>query len=206
MSGYINKLREGQMIAITRKKFTIDEYHRLGDLGFFKEDDRVELIRGDIIEMPAKKTPHSVCNTLLVKQLVLLLGNLATVRGKEPIILPSDSEPQPDVAIVKNKQDNYLSSHPQPEDIVLVIEICDSSLKYDRETKLSLYAGDKISDYWLFNLIDNQLEMYSEPYQNQQGKMAYRFKRIVLPNEVVQIPCFPDLSLDLATIFPLSPQ
>ena len=68
------------MIAGTRKKFTIDEYHRLGELGFFGEDDRVELIRGEIIEMPTKKTPHSVCNTLLVQELVLLLGKRATVR------------------------------------------------------------------------------------------------------------------------------
>ena len=190
------------MIAVTRKKFTIDEYHRLGELGFFGEDDRVELIRGEIIEMPTKKTPHSVCNTLLVQELVLLLGKRATVRGQEPIILPSDSEPQPDVAIVKNKQDNYLSSHPQPEDILLVMEIADSSLNYDRETKSSLYAEDNITYYWLFNLINHQLEMYSEPYQNQQGETGYRFKRIALPNEVVQLPCFPDLSLDLSSIFP----
>jgi Uma2 family endonuclease len=190
------------MIAVTAKKFTIEEYHHLGELGFFDDNDRVELIRGEIVEMPTKKPPHSVCNTLLVQELIILIGKRATVRGQEPIILPSDSEPQPDVAIVKNKPDNYLSSHPQTEDILLVIEVADSTLRYDQETKLSLYAEDKITHYWLFNLVDKQLEMYSEPYQKLNGQTGYRFKQIALQNEVVKLPNFPDLSLDLSLIFP----
>ncbi len=190
------------MIAVTAKKFTIEEYHHLGELGFFDDKDRVELIRGEILEMPTKKPPHSVCNTKLWQQLFKLLGEQVEIRVQEPIILPSDSEPQPDIAIVKNKQDNYLSSHPQPEDILLVIEVSDSTLRYDQETKLSLYAEDKISHYWLVNLIDKQLEMYSEPYQKFNGETGYRFKQIALPNEVVKLLNFPDLSLDLSLIFP----
>lgn len=189
------------MFGINTKKFTIEEYHRLGETGFFPEDLCLELIRGEIVEMPTKKTPHSVCNTLLFQELIILLAKRATVRGQEPIILPSDSEPQPDVTIVKNKADNYLSSHPQPEDILLVIEISDSTLKYDQQTKLSLYAEYKISHYWLVNLIDKQLEMYSEPYSNLPGKNGYRFTQIALPNEVVKLPYFDDLSLDLSLIF-----
>jgi len=122
------------MLTVMRRYFTLEEYHRLGDLGFFGEEERVELIRGEIIQMPTKKPPHSVCNTLLVQQLILLLGKQAIVRGQEPIILPGDSEPQPDVAIVRNQEDNYLSSHPHPEDILLLIEVADSTLKYDQET------------------------------------------------------------------------
>jgi Uma2 family endonuclease len=190
------------MFAVNTKKFTIEEYHRLGETGFFPEDLCLELIRGEIVEMPTKKTPHSVCNTLLVQELIILLAKRATVRGQEPIILPSDSEPQPDVAIVKNKADNYLSSHPQPEDIFLIIEISDSTLKYDQQTKLSLYAEYKITHYWLVNLINKQLEMYSEPYCNLLGGNGYRFTQIALPNEVVKLPYFDDLLLDLALIFP----
>lgn len=190
------------MTAVSVKRFTLDEYHRLGELGFFREDERVELIRGEIIQMPTKKTPHSVCNTRLIRKLILLVGERAIVRGQEPIILPTDSEPQPDGVIAHNRSDDYLSSHPEPADILLVIEISDSTLSYDQQTKLSLYAEAGISDYWIFNLVESHLETYSEPYQDRQGKFSYRSKRIVLPNEVVTLPCFPDISLDLSEIFP----
>ncbi|HLO48269.1 MAG TPA: Uma2 family endonuclease [Kamptonema sp.] len=191
------------MTTVTVKRFTLSEYHRLGELGFFGPDERVELIRGEIILMPTKKTPHSVCNSLLVEELILLLGKRARVRGQEPIILPADSEPQPDVVIARNRVDNYLSSHPEPADILLVIEVSDSTLSYDQKTKLSIYAEDGISNYWIFNLVDNWLEVYSEPYQESKNKFGYRLKRIVLPNESVVIPGFPDLSLDLSGVFPV---
>ncbi|OCR01047.1 hypothetical protein BCD67_16865 [Oscillatoriales cyanobacterium USR001] len=190
------------MTTVTVKRFTLAEYHRLGELGFFGPDERVELIRGEIIEMPTKKTPHSVCNSVLVEELILLLGKRARVRGQEPIILPADSEPQPDVVIVRNRPDNYLSSHPQPADILLVVEISDSTLSYDQKRKLSIYAEDGISDYWIFNLVDNWLEVYNEPYREGRDKFGYRLKRIILPNESVVIPGFPDLSLDLSGVFP----
>ena len=190
------------MVTVTHRHFTLEEYHRLGELGFFGEDERVELIRGEIIKMPTKKPPHSVCNTLLVQELVLLVGKRAIVRGQEPIVLPADSEPQPDVAIVRNRRDRYLSSHPHPEDVLLVIEIADSSLNYDRETKLSIYAEDGISDYWIMNLVENHLETYSQPYQEKTDKFNYRLKQIYLSKEVVTLPCFLDLSLDLASVFP----
>ena len=135
------------MTAVTTRRFTLDEYHRLGELGFFQEDELVELIRGEIIQMPTKKTPHSVCNTRLVRKLILLLGNRAIVRGQEPIILPSDSEPQPDGIIARNCSDDYLSSYPTPADILLVIEISDSTLSYDQKNKLSVYAEAGICDY-----------------------------------------------------------
>jgi Uma2 family endonuclease len=160
----------------------------------------VELIRGEIIQMPTKKPPHSVCNTLLVQQLILLLGKQAIVRRQEPIILPGDSEPQPDVAIVRNQEDNYLSSHPHPEDILLLIEVADSTLKYDQETKLRLYAEAGILDYWIVNLVNNQLETYNQPYQEHDGQFNYRLKRIYLPNESVKLPGFSELSLALSSI------
>ncbi|WP_363319276.1 Uma2 family endonuclease [Microcoleus sp. PH2017_01_SCD_O_A] len=83
-----------------------------------------------------------------------------------------------------------------------MIEVSDSTLKYDRITKLSLYAESGIADYWIFNLVEPQLEMHSEPYQKQRGGFDYRVKRVVLPNEVVVIPGFPELSLDLSAVFP----
>ena len=191
------------MTTVTAKRFSIAEYHRLGELGFFAPDDRVELIRGELIKMAAKGRFHSVCNSLLVEELILLLTRSARVRVQEPIFLSTtDSEPEPDVVIARNRSDNYLASHPEPADILLVIEVSDSTLKYDQITKLSLYAEAGIANYWIFNLVDNQLEMYSEPYQKRQGNFNYRSQRAFLPNEAVVIPGFPDLSLDLSLVFP----
>ncbi|WYL96240.1 MAG: Uma2 family endonuclease [Gloeotrichia echinulata IR180] len=190
------------MSLTTAKRFTIDEYHRLIELGFFAEDNRVELIKGEIVNMVAKGTPHSVCETLLFRDLIKLLGDRALVRGQQPVIIPEYSQPEPDLAIARNVDDNYLSAHPSPEDILLLIEIADSSLKYDQEVKLPLYAQAGISDYWIFNLADNYLECYTEPYQYLQSKFGYRRKSIFLPNESVKLPSFPDLILDLSKVFP----
>lgn len=190
------------MTRPTAKRFTLDEYHRLADLGFFTENDRVELIRGELIQMAAKGTPHTTCCRNLLEELPKLVAGKATLQCQDPIVLPSNSEPEPDFAILKRRADNYLSAHPSAADVLLVIEIADSTLKYDQEVKLSLYAEAGISDYWIFNLVENHLEAYSEPYQTVQGSFGYSIKHIVLPNQSVVLPCFPDLSLDLSKVFP----
>ena len=190
------------MVTTTRRKFSINEYHQLIDLGFFTENDRIELIRGEIIEMSPKRTPHSVCNSLLWKQLYELVGKQAEIRVQEPIILSSNSEPEPDVVIAKKKTDNYLSGHPTVEDIILAIEISDSTLQYDRETKLPLYAEAGINNYWIVNLVDNRLEVYTNPFDDIQNKFDYRHKSIILPNEHINIPTFNNITLELKTIFP----
>ncbi|MDJ0736218.1 MAG: Uma2 family endonuclease [Nostocaceae cyanobacterium] len=189
-------------VTVTPKRFTIDDYHHLIELGFLTENDRVELIRGELMQMVAKGTPHTVCNTSLVYELTILLQRQAIIRGQEPISLPPNSEPEPDLVIAKNRADRYLSNHPQPEDILLVAEIADSTLKYDQESKLPLYAESGISDYWIFNLVTNCLEVYTQPYQDLQGNFAYASKQIFLPNTFVPLPSFPDLSLDLSKVFP----
>ncbi|MGC1393794.1 MAG: Uma2 family endonuclease [Coleofasciculaceae cyanobacterium] len=190
------------MTITTAKRFTVEEYHRLAELGFFHEDDRIELIRGEIIQMAAKGTPHTTCCRNLLRELAALLAGLAELQCQDPITLPSQSEPEPDFAILRLRADNYLSAHPTPEDVLLVIEIADSTLKYDQETKLSVYAEAGISDYWIFNLVDNHLEIYSEPYQDLQGNFGFSMKRIVLPNQTIVLPCFSELVLDLAKVFP----
>ena len=182
----------------TAKRFTIDEYHRLADLGFFGEDDRVELIRGEIMQMAAKGTAHTTCCRNLLRE----LAGQAELQCQDPITLSSNSEPEPDFAILRTRADNYLSAHPNPSDVLLVIEIADSSLSYDQEVKLLLYAEAGISDYWIFNLVENHLETYSEPYQELQGSFGYSVKRIILPNKAIALPCFSNLSLDLSRGFP----
>ncbi|NMG09586.1 Uma2 family endonuclease [Brasilonema sp. UFV-L1] len=190
------------MTKTIAKRFTISEYDRLAELGFFSEDDRVELINGEIIPMVSKGKPHSVCSTRLFRELFKLVGERGTLRGQEPIIILNDNQPEPDFVIVQNRDDDYLGAHPIPADILLLIEISDSSLKYDQEVKLPIYAEGGVSNYWIFNLVDYCLECYSESYQDLQGKFGYRRKLIFLPNELVNLPCFSNLSLDLSKVFP----
>lgn len=192
------------MSPVTIKRFTLDEYHHLIELGFLTEDDRVELIRGELVQMAAKGTSHSVCNTKLVRELDRLVGDGAVVRAQEPIILPADSEPEPDIVIARGQPDDYLLNHPYPTDILLVIEVLDSTTKYDQTTKLSLYASKQIQDYWIVNLVATHLERYSQPYQDRQGNFGYRVKQISLQNEIVPLPNFSDLSIDLNRVFPSS--
>jgi Uma2 family endonuclease len=190
------------MTITQAKRFTLDEYHRLGELGFFHEDERIELINGEIIQMASKGTAHETCLRNLLRELPKLVGDRATLQSHAPISLPPNSEPEPDFAIVKNRDDDYLSGHPQPADVLLVMEVSDSSLAYDQDVKIPLYAKAGIPDYWIFNLFDNYLEYYSEPYQDNQGKYGYLNKRVFLSNQVISLPCFPDLSLDLGRVFP----
>ncbi|MBE9105270.1 Uma2 family endonuclease [Nostoc cf. edaphicum LEGE 07299] len=184
------------------KRFTLDEYHRLGELGFFHEDDHIELINGEIIEMASKGTAHETCLRNLLRELPKLVGDRATLQSQAPIALPPNSKPEPDFAILQNRDDNYLFGHPQAADVLLVMEASDSSLGYDQDVKIPLYAKAGIADYWIFNLFDKYLEAYSEPYQHTQGKSGYLNKRIILSNQAIKFSCLPDLSLDLVRVFP----
>lgn len=190
------------MNIVTPKRFTINEYHQLIELGFLQESDRIELIRGELMQMVAKGTPHTVCGSILCRQLDRLLGDRAVIRGQDPITLPNQSEPEPDVAIARGKDEDYLVHHPYPEDIFLVIEISDSTLNYDQTTKLEVYAEAGVSNYWIINLNVRQLECYSQPYENIQGEFNYLSKQIFLPHQSVIIPVFEDVSLHLSRIFP----
>ncbi|MEH2039310.1 Uma2 family endonuclease [Nostoc sp.] len=184
------------------KRFTLTEYHRLGELGFFHEDDHIELINGEIIEMASKGTVHETCLRNLLRELPKIVGDRATLQSQAPIALPPNSEPEPDFAILQNRDDNYLSGHPQPTDVLLVMEVSDSSLSYDQDVKIPLYAKAGIADYWIFNLFDNYLEAYSDRYQDNQDRYGYSNKRIFLSNQIINFSYFPDLSLDLARVFP----
>ncbi|MBN3940940.1 Uma2 family endonuclease [Nostoc sp. NMS9] len=168
------------------KRFTLTEYHRLGELGFFHEYDHIELINGEIIEMASKSTAHETCLRNLLRELSKIVGDRATLQSQAPIALLPNSEPEPDFAILQNRDDNYLSGHPQPADVLLVMEVSDSSLGYDQDVKIPLYAKAGIADYWIFNLFDNYLEVYSEAYQNNQGKYGYLNKQIILSNQVLK--------------------
>jgi Uma2 family endonuclease len=152
--------------------------------------------------MVAKGMPHTFSTTRLCRQLDRLLGDGAVVRCQEPVIISLESEPEPDVVIARGNEADYLAHHPYPEDILLVVEISDSTLKYDQTKKLGLYAEAEISHYWIVNLLARQLEVYTQPYQNAQGEFSYLSKQIVLSNQSVAIPGFENFLLELSRIFP----
>jgi Uma2 family endonuclease len=190
------------MTVAIAKRFTIDDYHQLIELGFLTENDRVELIRGELIQKSSKGTLHTFCNCQLRRQLDRLLGDRVTIRCQDPIVLLPNSEPEPDVVLGKGNETDYLAHHPYPEDILLVVEISDSTLTYDQTIKLSLYAEAEISNYWIVNLNARQVECYSQPYQNAQGDYSYLNKQIFLANQTIAISQFEDEILELSKIFP----
>lgn len=184
------------------KRFTLEEYAELTKIGFFKEDDRIELIRGELIEMAAKGTKHIFCCQELVATLPGLVDKKGIVRCQDPIVVPSGSEPEPDFVVVKPRGDRYRDAKAQADDVLLIIEVADSSLEYDRTYKGSLYAEAGIESYWIFNLLDTQLEVLTQPFQNANGDYGYRSQQIYSQNQSIDLPAPLTGSIDLSQIFP----
>jgi Uma2 family endonuclease len=185
------------MVNTQVRPLTIYDYHRMIETGIIHEGEHIELILGQVFNMAAKGTRHTLCTRRLFKQLLNLIGDQADVQSQDPITLPNNSEPEPDVVIARLRADSYADSHPVPADIILVIEVADSSLDFDRSTKLQIYAAAEISEYWIVNLIDSRLEIYSQP----EGDI-YTSTQIILPPRPTNLPHFIDIALDLTTIFP----
>jgi Uma2 family endonuclease len=182
--------------APDRKRFTVAEYDRLTDLGFFDHSGRVELIYGDLVQMASQGTAHIFCCQRLNKQLVLTLEN-EIVQCQAPIILLPYSEPEPDFAILVAGADGKQAA----DKVVLVIEVSDSSLVYDRAVKGPLYAEALIPHYWIFNAVDRQVECLSQPQQSPQGGWAYGLQQIILPNQMLALPQPLNGAIDLTKIF-----
>lgn len=149
------------------RRFTVVEYQRMAELGIFPIGERLELIDGFITTMVAKGFAHS-CATLQIQELFQdRLGKKVFVRSQEPIQLDNHSEPEPDVAIVGRDPLGYSTHHPTPDEVLLVIEVADSSLKYDLEVKAPLYAKSRIPEYWVVDVADRKLHVFREP--NESG-------------------------------------
>ena len=157
-------------VELLRIKFTVQDYRKMSDSGILKKNDRVELIRGEIVEMSPIGTRHAAfvrrLNTLFSEK----LRGRAIVDIQNPVELDDTSEPQPDVALLQPRADFYILGHPQPRDILLIIEVADTTVRYDREVKIPLYAEDGIVEVWLVDINGQSLEVYREPtpdgYQN----------------------------------------
>jgi Uma2 family endonuclease len=148
---------------ITKRLFDVDEYHRMGEAGILREDDRVELIDGEIVAMTPIGPRHNASVDRINRRLVTAVGEQAIVRVQGSVRLDRYQEPQPDFALLRPRSDFYASNLPGPADILLIIEISESSVGYDREVKARVYASAGVGEYWLLNLQHRSISRYTEP-------------------------------------------
>jgi Uma2 family endonuclease len=183
------------MAIETRKHFTVAEYYKMAEAGILTEDDRVELIRGEIIEMSPIGSRHAGCVKRVAALLYRYAGQAAIVSVQDPIHLDDFSEPQPDVALLAPRSDYYSESHATPPEILLLVEVADTSIAYDRRDKLPLYAEFGIGDVWLVNLNEELIEVYSDPVAG-----TYQSIRKAARGETIALPGFPGQHLSVDDI------
>ena len=163
-------------VQYQKRFFTVDEYYRMAEVGLLSEDDRVELIEGEIVEMSPIGSMHagtvSRSNAFLNRK----LGDAVIVSVQNPIRISDFSEPEPDLALLKPRKDFYTKAHPTAEDVLVVIEVADTSLNYDRNVKLPLYARAGIPEAWLMVLPKDIIEVHSQP-ENGKYKKIQRLRR-----------------------------
>jgi len=150
-------------MPLAHRRFTVDEYHRMAETGILAEDDRVELLDGEIVEMSPIGPRHAATVTRLEHLFHQLVGDRAIVRGQNPVLLDGYSEPEPDIALVTPRADFYAAEHPTPRDTLLIVEVADTSLKYDRHSKLPSYARVGVPEVWLVDLTADRVERHREP-------------------------------------------
>jgi Uma2 family endonuclease len=169
-------------VRIPRRRFTIDEYHRMGEAGVLTEDDRVELLDGQIIQMSPIGPPHASTVARLNKLLMRRFGDQATIWIQNPIILDRWSEPQPDLCVLAPRSDFYGAAHPRPRDVLLGIEVMDSSRSYDRTLKLPLYAKAELREVWLVDLKTATIDVHRRPaLRGYRDHETYARGRTIVP-------------------------
>jgi Uma2 family endonuclease len=170
--------------APTLYRFTRDEYYRMAEAGLF-ENKRVELLDGEIITMSPHNTLHAATVYQAAHAIEQAIGNTTCVRCQLSIVLNSRTEPEPDIAVCRPVPDSYKQKHPTPDQVLLVIEVAESSLRYDRTRKTRAYAAARIPEYWIVNLVDRQIEVLIDP---DAASRNYQQKPIVTPNEALTLP------------------
>lgn len=172
-------------------RFNIETYHKMISAGILHEDDRVELIEGRIVDRTPIGTKHSACVNRINSLINENIHRRAIVSVQNPFLLETEeSEPEPDITLLKYKDNFYSDELPEAEDVFLIIEVADTSVKYDREVKLPLYARANIQEVWLINLPENCIEVYTSPVSG-----GYEFIRVVRDEQTLSPKSFPDISL-----------
>lgn len=182
-------------VEVVRHRFTVEEYRRMGETGIFTEDDRVELIDGEILHMAAIGSPHGGCVSRINRLFVLATGKRAVVSVQNPVRLGPHSEPQPDLALLRPRDDFYARAHPGPDEVWLVVEVADTTLGFDREVKIPLYARAGIREVWIVDLAGEAVEVYRRPSAD-----GYTDVRRQTRGQRLTCEAYPDLSVSVDEI------
>jgi Uma2 family endonuclease len=180
---------------VTRRPLTVQEYHRMGEVGILSEDDRVELIEGQLIAMTPIGSDHHGTVIALTRLLVDAIGDRGMVSVQGPIRLDEVSEPEPDFAVLIPRNDSYRERTARPEEVLLIVEIAHSSLRYDRNIKIPLYARHNIPEVWIVDLVGNCVEVYREP----EGDTYTQVMRIG-PDGVLQLLVLPGAEISTKAV------
>jgi Uma2 family endonuclease len=204
---FLDSLPTSRRLALAAiRHFSVEEYHRIVEAGILDEDERVELIGGRILEMSPIGSQHAAYVSFLNRKL-RVIEETAIVRIQGPIILDDETEPQPDIAVVRFRANAYADSHPRSEDVLLLIEVADTSLgspsarksdlEEDRLIKLPRYADSGIPEVWIFDLIESIVEVYREPLTLANGIPGYRRRTDFRAGEFLIPESFPDLKIEI---------
>ncbi len=183
------------MAAVEPYRFTVEEYERMGQVGILGEDDRVELIDGQIVQMTPIGVPHAGTVGALSIMFTRAIGDRAIVWAQNPIELGEFSEPQPDLMLLRPPLATYRRRHPLPKDVHLLVEVADTSGPLDRGVKLSLYAQAGVPEYWIVDLEKNVVEVHRSP----SGDRYASVERLA-PGNHVSPKAFPDVELEVSEI------
>jgi len=185
------------LLTLPRHKLSLEDYYKMGEAGILGEDSRVELIEGELIDMAPIGSRHVRAVNILTELLVPQARGVAVVSVQNPVSLPPDNGPQPDIALLKPRADDYGDSLPTAQDVLLIIEVADTTAKYDREVKAALYARHGVQEFWLVDLQEKAVEIYQEP-----GSKRYR--KLLRPESVETISpvSLPDVHVPLGEIWP----
>ena len=187
---------------LAARRWTRREYDRLIEYGFFHEDEPLELIAGQLVVAEPKGAPHVTAVMLAAEALRQAFGAGWHVRVQDPIALDDESEPEPDLAVVPGAPRDYATAH--PERPVLVVEVAESSLYFDRQTKAAIYARGGIADYWIVNLVDRALEVYRDPAAVPDAPHGWAYRSVVRlgPGAAVSPLAAPRTAIAAADLLP----
>jgi Uma2 family endonuclease len=184
-----------------RHAFTVGEWHRMGDAGLFGEDARLELLDGEVVEMEPIGSPHGGCVNRLTRLLVTLLGERAVVAPQNPVFLNEISEPQPDIAVLAPRDDMYSRSHATPGEILLLVEVADSSLTFDRGRRASRYSASGVTETWVVDLDGEQVLVMRSP-----GPGGYDEVRSLRRGDPLDIRALPGVVFDVEDVLGPGPE
>ena len=184
-------------VSLIRRRFTVGEYSRMADAGIFSEDDRVELIDGAVVDMVPIGAPHAGVIIRLNHLLSRVVGDRAMISPQNPVRLSDSSEPLPDVMLLRPRPDFYTSAHPRPGDVLLLVEVSDSSVDYDRSVKVPLYARHGVPEVWLVDLRQGLVEICRNP-----APEGYREVRVARRGDRFTLSTLSDVALSVDDIPP----